>query len=467
MTKMDLLRQQLENSNQTHLLKFWQDLTNSQQISLVEQIEQIDFDMLDRLYTGTQHQEDWLSLAARSSSPAAIRLESSKSDVQFSAEDAHQRGEELLREGRVGVVLVAGGQGSRLGFDHPKGMFPLGPVSNRTLFEIHVDRLRALATRYGVSIPLYLMTSPATHTETIDYMRSNQFLGLAEADVVVFCQGTMPAVDAQTGKVLLDAPDRLFRSPDGHGGTLAALGGSGCLEGMRERCISCLFYFQVDNPMVAIADPTFIGYHALSESELTSQVVCKQEPLEKVGCVVAVDGKLRIIEYSDLPKAAAQERNEDGSLKIWAGSIAVHAFDVDFLQRMYGQTDSLPFHRAIKKVSYLDENGRRVNPDQPNAIKFERFIFDLLPWANNSLVVEMAESAAFSPLKNATGAAKDTKETCRAAMVAQHRLWLQAAGVEIADQLLVEINPLVAQDAVEVAAKFDRGTTIKKDTYFG
>jgi UDP-N-acetylglucosamine/UDP-N-acetylgalactosamine diphosphorylase len=462
---LDSLRQELQDCGQSHLLRFWQDLTDQQQKQLVAQIEQVDFDLLQRLSAGQQAEEDWSALAARSSEPSAIRLKSSVREARFNAEEARQRGEQMLREGRVAAVLVAGGQGSRLGFDHPKGMFPLGPVSNRTLFEIHVDRLRALAARFGVVIPLYLMTSPATHEETIEYMQSNEFLGLAESDVIVFCQGTMPAIDAQTGQVLLEAPDRLFLSPDGHGGTLAALDKAGCLEDMRQRGVDCLFYFQVDNPMVAIADPTFIGYHLLAESELTSQVVAKQDPLEKVGCVVSVDGKLRIIEYSDLPDTAAQERNADGSLKIWAGSIAVHAFDVGFLQRMRDRTDALPFHRALKKVPYIDQRGHRIDPDQPNAIKFERFIFDLLPSANQALVVEVAQSEGFAPLKNGMGAAADTAETCRAALVGQHISWLKSAGVEVADGVLVEINPRLAQDAQEVAAMLERGTAITKNAY--
>lgn len=466
--KLDLesLKSHLSRYGQEHLVAFWDQLNDTGRCQLAEQISGVDFEQLRQLQAGSDQTEDWANVAARASSPPAIRLDAGADEPRFSPEQARERGESLLRRGRVAVVLVAGGQGSRLGFEHPKGIFPLGPVSQRTLFEIHVDRLRALSARFSVTIPLYLMTSPATHDETVAFFHDHNRLGLAEEDVVVFCQGTMPAVDCSSGRALLESPDRLFLSPDGHGGTLAALAKAGCLEDMRRRGVDCLFYFQVDNPLVAIAEPKFLGYHSLAESELTSQVVAKTDPLEKVGNVVSVDGQLRIIEYSDLPEQAARSQNPDGSLAIWAGSIAVHAFDVAFLQRMREQSDSLPFHRARKIVPFIDADGQRVEPETPNAIKFERFIFDLLPSSANALVVEVAESEAFAPLKNAIGAPKDTEETCRAAMVAQQTSWLLAAGVGVAGGVLVEINPLHAQDADEVAEKFTSGTTITTDTYF-
>ncbi|MEM7315894.1 MAG: UDPGP type 1 family protein, partial [Planctomycetota bacterium] len=409
-----------------------------------------------------EDKEDWGSVAARSKSPPSIRLTGEGNS--YSPEEARSIGEEAYRAGKVAIVVVAGGQGSRLGFPHPKGMYPLGPVSNRTLFEIHADRIRAANAKYDGSIPFYVMTSPATHEATVEYFEQNANCGVK--DLKVFCQGTMPAVDAQSGKLILAEKHQLFMSPDGHGGTLAALDRSGCLEDMRERGIEWLFYFQVDNPMVALDDPEFVGYHILSKSEMTSQVVAKVDPLEKVGNVVSVDGALRIIEYSDLPEDQAQRRNEDGSLAIWAGSIAVHVFDVAFLERSKYSADALPFHRAHKKVPFVNEQGNVETPDSPNAIKFERFIFDLLPQARNALVVEIDEAEAFAPLKNAAGAPKDTEATAKAAMSAQQAGWLQAAGAKVADGVVVEINPRYAADAAEVAAKVGSELAVNEDTYF-
>ena len=294
------LRERLQASDQEHLLCCWGQLSEEQRAVLASQIAAVDFEQIKTLWQGDQSKTDWGAVAAKGSSPAGIRV--GEASPMFTADEARAVGVEALRAGRVGVVLVAGGQGSRLGFPHPKGMYEIGPVSNRTLFEIHVDRILAAAERYNVSLPLYLMTSPATHDETVQYFQQNNNLGLAENDLTIFCQGTMPAVDAKTGKLLLGEPGRLFQSPDGHGGTLGALVRSGALANMQQRGVETLFYFQVDNPLVDIADPVFIGYHLLAKSELTSQVVAKVDPLEKVGNVISVDGRQQVIEYSDLPE---------------------------------------------------------------------------------------------------------------------------------------------------------------------
>ena len=384
---------------------------------------------------------------------------------RFSPAEARSRGRQALAAGQVGVILVAGGQGTRLGFDHPKGMFSIGPVSGRTLFQIHIEKILATARRHGVRIPLYLMTSPATHEETLRFLAAHDRFGMAAEDLHVFCQGTMPAVDAATGQLLLEAPDRLAVSPNGHGGMLAAFAESGAMADAQPRGIRQLFYFQVDNPLVDIAGAEYVGYHILSAAEMTSQVIAKRDPLEKVGNVVDVDGRLMVIEYSDLPDDVARKTNPDGSLAIWAGSIAVHVFDLDFLGRAKDQADSLPYHFARKKVAHVDAAGRRVEPAKANAIKFERFIFDLMPSARNAIVVEVDPASAFAPLKNASGAAVDTPESVKAQISDLHRQWLREAGVEVADGIAVEISPLLALDAEELRGKVDPGLKITAPTY--
>jgi UDP-N-acetylglucosamine/UDP-N-acetylgalactosamine diphosphorylase len=452
----------LKTYEQQHVLGFWDELSRDQQQQLLDQLEEIDLSLMKELFEGEHQDTDWGAIAAAATAPPGIRLNEMTADR---VAEARRLGEQALRAGRVGIVLVAGGQGSRLGFPHPKGMFSIGPVSGRTLFQVHVDRLLAMSQRYGVDIPFYLMTSPATHDETIAYFHEHDRLGLKPEDLIVFRQGTMPAVDAQSGKLLLEAKDSLFLSPDGHGGMLAALARSGALADMERRGVDLLFYFQVDNPLVALADPVFIGFHLAADSELTSQVVGKRQPKDKVGNVILADGRVRVIEYSDLPDEAAERRNADGSLAIWAGSIAVHVMDVPFLRRALDQVDSLPFHRAHKAVPYVDDSGEKVEPSKPNAIKFERFIFDLLPHARNAIVVEVDEREAFAPLKNASGVASDTKETAQAAMVAQHRRWIEHAGGQVAPGTLVEISPHFAVDEAEFAAKWTAPRTISANEF--
>jgi UDP-N-acetylglucosamine/UDP-N-acetylgalactosamine diphosphorylase len=276
----------------------------------------------------------------------------------------------------------------------------------------------------------------------------------------------MPAVDAETKQVLLAARDSLFLSPDGHGGMLAAFHKSRCLEDARQRGIEHLFYGQVDNPLLQICDESLIGYHLLAQSEMTSQVIRKRDPLEKVGNVAEIDGRMQIIEYSDLPDECARLQNEDGTLRLWAGSIAVHVFALAFLDRMKDAVDALPFHRANKKAAYLTEDGSLVEPQHPNAIKFERFIFDLLPQARNAIVVEEDPREAFAAVKNAAGAPSETAETAQAAMVQQDRAKLEAAGVTVAEDVPVEINPRWAFDAEEVARKLGPNQTVREPRYF-
>lgn len=449
---------------QGHLLRFWDELDDAGRGRLASQITTVDLEQIARLYRQGAGTRDWAAVARRAESPPAMRL-ADRQCRRPSADEARKRGDEALAAGQVGVLLVAGGQGSRLGFDHPKGMYQIGPVSGASLLQIHFEKALAAARRYGASVPVYMMTSPVTHDEQTEYLEQHHRFGLPDDDVVLFCQGTMPAVDAESGKLLLADKDSLFLSPDGHGGTVAALAASGAIQHMRRRGIEHLFYLQVDNPLTPIADAEFIGHHLLASSELTSMAIAKQKPKDRLGVFAMIDGQMQVIEYSDLPDEVAEQREASGSLKFWAGSIAVHVFSVAFLERALALKDALPFHIAHKKVPFVDEAGRLVEPPQPNALKFERFIFDLLPHAKNPLVAEFAEAEVFAPLKNSPGAERDTPEYVQRFMVAQHRQWLESAGARVAADVAVEISPLWAVDAEGVAARADRPASIDRPTY--
>jgi len=275
----------------------------------------------------------------------------------------------------------------------------------------------------------------------------------------------MPAVDAN-GKLLLEGKGKIFVSPDGHGGTLGALVKSGCLNDAMKRGVKHLFYGQVDNPLIQICDPALIGYHVKSGSEMTSQVVRKLEPTQKVGNVIEADGKVQIIEYSDLPEEHARQTNPDGTLKLWAGSIAVHIFAVDFLNNSSKEADTLPFHQARKIVPFIDETGTTVKPNKPNAIKFERFIFDLLPYAKNAIVCEVAPADGFCAVKNAPPAPSETPDHVKAAISDLYARWLKSAGAKIEPGVSVEISPLFAPDAESLKRKLELGTTVRQSTYF-
>lgn len=459
----DQVESRLVQLGQGHILRFWDDLNDQQQTALANQIAGIDFALLERLKKTESVSNHWADLAARANVPPAITLQDFSNPESLAKAEAI--GRQTLEQGHVGMILVAGGQGSRLGFDHPKGMFPIGPVSNRTLYQIHFEKVLARSRQFGRSIPIYVMTSPPTHEETTNFLAEHRYFGVEPDNVMIFCQGTMPAVDHE-GKLLLSDKGTIFVSPDGHGGMLAAFEKSGCLRHARDRGIEHLFYGQVDNPLIQICEPSLVGYHIQAQSEMTSQVVRKTEPTQKVGNVVEVDGKVQIIEYSDLPEQFARQVSEDGSLKLWAGSIAVHIFTVDFLQRALEQADSLPFHRANKKVSYINEFGDSMVPAEPNATKFEKFIFDLLPSANNAIVCEVDPAEGFCAVKNAAPAPAETPAHVKQAISDQHRRWLEASGVTVAAGVDVEINPLFAPDVETLRTKVQPGTSVDVSTYF-
>ncbi len=457
----DDLRQRLQQFHQEHVLSGWDRLGDDERRGLLDQLRGLDLGRLQTLYANRDH-----SFAV----PSADQIR--PVPVIPAGEDAkaRQRGEEALEAGEVAVLLVAGGQGSRLGFDHPKGMFEVGPVSNKTLFQIHAEKVLAVRRRYGKPLPFLVMTSPATDAETREFFAKHDNFGLPADEVAFFCQGTMPALDRATGRLLMEAPGRLFLSPNGHGGTLTALADSGLLDKLRRQGIRHIFYFQVDNPLVKVAEPSFLGHHIVTGADVSAKIVPKESPTDKLGNLVLVEGRCTMIEYSDLPESLAKQTDENGRLRIWAGSPAIHVFDVEFLRRVVGEGVKIPFHTAKKKVPYLDEKtGQVVQPSQENALKFELFIFDVLPLAETCTVVETSRREEFMPLKNASG--PDSPETVRQAQSDLAAGWLAGAGVEVPRKaggsaaVALEVSPLFALDGEELARKVDRSMKVTGPTY--
>jgi UDP-N-acetylglucosamine/UDP-N-acetylgalactosamine diphosphorylase len=379
---------------------------------------------------------------------------------------AREAGEALLRDGRVAAVLLAGGQGTRLGFDGPKGLYPYAPLTGSVLFATHAAKIAALRARHG-RLPWYVLTSPQNDDATRAAFEEAGWYGLEPGSVRFVVQGTLPAVDADTGDILRDAPGRIALSPDGHGGLLSALRSSGSLDEMSAAGVSTIFTFQVDNPLLPVARPEFLGHHALAGADMSSMVVRKLGPAEKMGVIALVDGRTAVVEYSDLPDELAQERDHEGELVYWAGSIAVHCIEVDFARRLTDGGLRLPYHRALKKVPYVDDDGNRVTPDAPNAVKFETFLFDALPFADRTVTVEAAREDVFSPIKNAEGA--DSPETARRDLNRLHARWLEAAGVQVPrgdddEPVDVEIHPCFALDAEELAQVLPLGFRVEGPT---
>jgi len=453
--------EKVKEAGQEAVLRFWSELTESQKQTLVAQLAEIDFGFLEELKSSFL-QKNKNELHDKLEPARFVQLPETHAEKSV-FERAGEIGRQALKNGKVASFLVAGGQGTRLGFGGPKGKFPISPVQNKTLFQLHAEKISAISRRYGYDVPWYIMTSETNHNETVSYFEENNYFGLSAANVMCFKQGMVPALTSD-GELVLEAKDRFFRNPNGHGGALAALNVSGALVDMQRRGIDYIFYFQVDNVLINICDPVFVGFHIQHEAEMSAKVVRKRDPQEKVGVIGQIDGKLGVIEYSDLSEEQQNLRNADGSLKFQAGSIAIHIFNRDFVERLNEGGFHLPWHVAHKKIPFLDTTGNRVQPESPNAYKFETFVFDALTAANKALILEVAREEEFSPIKNATGV--DSALTARQHIIERFQRWMQVAGLEVSGKP-IEISALAALDVDEFVEKVKSGSLKIGNSYIG
>ncbi|MCA9037033.1 MAG: UDPGP type 1 family protein [Planctomycetaceae bacterium] len=453
--------EKLNHFGQSGLLKHLQAIDPASAERLLNQINKVDLRMIQEIWQSASAEEAVSESASdrisRAQAPATVVRQPEAEADQQAWTDADSLGAAALAEGRVAVITVAGGQGSRLGFDHPKGMFPIGPVTNRTLFQIFGEQIQARCKRHHADILWLIMTSDATHDETVSFFEENDFFGLESKSVHFFQQGSLPAIDAKTGELLLSSVDSLCLSPDGHGGLVNALKNSGLLDLLKQRGVEHLFYHQVDNPTVIMCDPALLGFHIEQKSQLTTNVVRKVSPTERMGVLADVDGRTQIIEYSELSPEQAASEDENGQWIFWAGNTAIHVFSREFLEQLAEDGCRLPLHVARKNVAFLRADGTMVKPDDPanpNAVKLERFIFDALPMAEKTLIVEGNRDREFNPVKNREGA--DSPATSRAALNRIAREWLAAAGIEVSEEKSIEISPLTALDAAELSERETR-----------
>lgn len=443
-----------EQYGQGQVFRFFNNLSAEKQHFLTRQAASIDLNEINHLVETLVKNPVTTGSSSQQIEPAYYIPVSSKKQTPLSWQQAQEVGETALREGQVAAFTVAGGQGTRLGFSGPKGTFPISPVSGKSLFQVFAQKLDACSQRYQHDIPWFIMTSEENHQQTQEFFQEHSWFGLNAENVQLFSQGTIPAVD-QDGKILLADKHRIALSPDGHGGSLRALVRSGATQKMREQGINILSCFQVDNPLVKCIDPAFLGFHLNEKSQLSSKTIMKTSPAEKVGVFCEKDGRTCVIEYSDLSQQLQEQVESNGDLRFRAGSIAVHLFDRQLIEQLGGDDlgRSLPFHLARKKVSSLDSEGQLIEND---AIKFEMFIFDALPFAEKALVMETLRQSEFSPVKNAEG--NDSPESSRRDQLRQFARWFNAAGVELPcdahgdPEIKIEISPKFA-DSKESFAK--------------
>ena len=449
-----------QQAGQGQVFAFWDRLDEAARQRLLAEAGEIDLAEVARLnQTLLAGGQAGLDLAGLEPAPYEALPEHGGSKDAWAR--ARGLGEAALQAGRVALFTVAGGQGTRLGYDGPKGTFPVTPLRAKPLFQVFAEKIRAAGTRYGRPLHWFLMTSHQNHAATEAFFEEHGYFGLERERVHLFRQGRMPAVDFQ-GKILLESPGALALSPDGHGGSLRALARSGALDLMAREGVDTLSYFQVDNPLVRCVDPAFIGWHLASGSEMSSKMVPKAYPEEKLGHFCLQGGKVVVIEYSDLPMEFQRETLPDGRLRYRAGSIAIHILDREFIRRVTaeGSNSALPFHRADKKIPTVDAAGQPVKPAKPNGVKFELFVFDALPFARRPLVIETRRADDFSPVKNAEGV--DSPKSCREDQLRQFGRWLVANGAAVPrdetglPEAGIEVSPLFGYDEASFAESWAR-----------
>ncbi|MFH2068151.1 MAG: UTP--glucose-1-phosphate uridylyltransferase [Candidatus Omnitrophota bacterium] len=447
----------LREHNQHHILQHYRRLSPDKQNRFQENLEGLDLPLVFKLHREFSGAETAVRLPRDIQPAPIITIPRTPSETVFQ-EKARVEGGALLRENRVAVLVVAGGQGSRLGFEGPKGIFPVSPVKNKSLFQLFSETVVALNRRYRAAIPLLIMTSKENDRPVKDFFRANHFFGLNSGTVFFFTQEMLPTITAD-GNLILKDEVHLLENPGGHGSSLKALYKSGLLSELIQNGFSDLFYCQVDNPLVKIAEPVFLGYHRMAESEFSLKVLRRRNAAEKIGVYALLDGKSGVIEYSDL--ALGNEcLTEAGGTRFWAGNVAIHIISLSFVERLNRQGFSLPYHRAVK---IMEAPGPGGGTKKTTVWKFETFVFDGLPLADRTCCVETLREEEFAPVKNRRG--EDSAEAAAKALSDRSRRWLIETGSAVASGVSVEISPGFALNQAELVSKLKgKPLVIKKDT---
>ncbi len=484
------LRTRYEAAGQAHVLTFWETLSAEEQTAFAQQLEALDVERVNSVHR-----------KALEADAEAAQMGQKKQDLGppppertvatgFGAATADEKklreiGLGAIADGKAAVLLMAGGQGTRLGSSAPKGCYDIGLPSHKSLFQLQAERIRRLQTLAeqahskstgAVVIPWYIMTSGPTRKPTEEFFNQNNFFGLNEKDVIFFEQGecelfrieyvmpdthtrsttgTLPCL-TMDGKIMLETKSRFATAPDGNGGLYRALRqplhagtSESVVSSLQSRGIHYLHCYGVDNCLVRVGDPLFLGACIQQGVQVGVKTVKKTDPKESVGVVALRDGKFTVIEYSELPKelAEAQDPNNSEELAFRAANIANHFYTTSFLSDDVPSFESdMAFHVARKKIPTIDlQTGEAVKPSTPNGMKLELFVFDVFPFVGTKLTVhEVPRQEEFSPLKNAPGTGSDDPQTSRRDLLAQQRRWIEAAGASIADGVEIEISPLVS-----------------------
>ena len=395
------IKRKLKKYGQEHLLNFYDTLDEKKQDQLLDQIEKIDFELINSLYNKTKNADKKEEAVIESID--FIDKYKLNGDYKY-YEDL---GKKAIREGKLAAVTMAGGQGTRLGHNGPKGTFDIGLDSHKSLFELLCDYLKNESAKYNVQIPWFIMTSKENNSATIEFFKKNKYFGY-EKNIHFFVQGELPMVDTE-GKILIGEDGLIKEAADGHGGVYESLLKSGMTEKMKELGVEWVFIGGVDNCLVKMVDPVLMGIAIDKGVTAAGKSVVKANPHEKVGVFCKKNGKPSVIEYIDISEEMAEATDKDGELLYGESHILCNLFNISAIERK-GKTP-LPYHSAFKKATYIDKDGNKVVPDKPNAYKFEAFLFDAFGEVDDMAILRVKREEEFAPVKNATGV--DSPETAR------------------------------------------------------
>ena len=400
MLTLDKAKDILKEYGQEHLLKYYDELSESEQKELLSQIELIDFSVLDNL----KEENRFTASRGKFEPLGAATIE----DIEQNSEKYSAAGTEAIKAGKVAAVLLAGGQGTRLGFDKPKGMFNVGIARELYIFQCLINNLMDVVKETGAWVPLYIMTSEKNNDDTVSFLKEKDFFGYNSDYVKFFVQDMAPSVDF-SGKIYMESKSRISISPNGNGGWFTSLVRAGLLDEIKAKGIEWINVFAVDNVLQRIADPLYVGAVISSGLQSGGKVVSKADPDERVGVLCLEDGMPSIVEYYEMTEEMRTLRDEKDELAYKFGVILNYLFSVDKLESILN--DKLPVHVVDKKIPYMDENGEFIKPDKPNGHKFETLVLDMVHMQDSCLPYEVVRNREFAPIKNPTGV--DSVESAR------------------------------------------------------
>ena len=386
----------LKEYNQDHIIRLLEKLDEKHKQELIKQIHNIDFHQIMELYNNTKKEIEFKESKIE---PLKYLDKAKLTEKQRARFD--ELGEKTIRNGKYAVVTMAGGQGTRLGHSGPKGTFKLDVYGKgKYLFEILAENLKDANEKYNTTIPWYIMTSKENNKETVEFLEKHNYFGYDKNFVTIFTQSELPLVD-EDGKLLIGKDFKIREASDGNGGTYSSLRNSGALADMKERGIKWVFIGGVDNVLLKMADVTLLGMAKEKKVQIASKSVVKANPHEKVGVFCKMNGHPKVIEYAELPEKMAEEVDKKGELKYGESNIICHLYTIEAIEKASKET--LMYHSAYKKNSYIDENGKEVVPDKPNSYKFESFIFDAFEFFDDIAILRGKREDDFAPVKNKEG----------------------------------------------------------------